>query len=167
MRGPERLNTSHDTSSFQNGKHVVLDEWLQKRAIASDGLSARTYVICADDAPLRVVGYYALAATKEQRQALPSAKTRQGMPEEVPLLLIGRLAIDASYQGRGLGGDLLRDALSRCLAISEVAGVRAVITHAIDEDAAMFYRRYGFVLSPLGDRLMLLPIEKIRAAISS
>jgi GNAT superfamily N-acetyltransferase len=89
------------------------------------------------------------------------------MPEEVSLLLIGRLAIDASCQGRGLGGDLLRDALSRCLAISEVAGVRAVITHAIDEDAARFYRRYGFVLSPLGERLMLLPIEKVREALGS
>jgi hypothetical protein len=99
----------------------------------------------------------------EERVALPSAKLRRGMPERVPLLLIGRLAVDQAYQGIGLGTDLLSDALRRCLAASEIAGVRAVVTHAIDDAAVSFYQRHGFVLSPLGERVMLIPMDTTRA----
>jgi len=85
------------------------------------------------------------------------------MPEQVPLLLIARLAVDRTAQGLGLGTELLSDALRRCLSASEIAGARAVIAHAIDDDAVRFYQRHGFVLSPLGERVMLLPIETARA----
>ncbi len=102
----------------------------------------------------------------EERVALPSAKLRKGMPERVPLLLIGRLAVDTPFQGIGLGTDLLADALRRCLATSEIAGVRAVIAHAIDDGAVRFYYRYGFLLSPLGDWVMLISIETIRTTIA-
>ena len=166
MRAPEPLTSQHDTSQFRNGRHPVLDEWLQRRALAGDGLSSRTFVVCPEDSPKRVVGYYALAATKEQRGALPSAKLRQGMPDEVPFFLIGRLAVDAAFQGRGLGSALLRDGLARCLKSSEMIGARAVVTHAIDDDAVVFYERYGFLRSPLGERLMLLPIEKVRQVVA-
>lgn len=167
MRAPERLTAEHDVSHMHNGKHPALDEWLRSRALSSEGLSARTYVVCADDAPRRVVGYYALSNAMEQRVALPNAKLRRGMPDQVPLVLIGRLAVDVTYQGKGLGGDLLRDALLRCVAASEIAGVRAVIAHAIDDEAAGFYRRHGFVHSPLGERVMLLPLEAIKAALDA
>ncbi|MHB1302278.1 MAG: GNAT family N-acetyltransferase [Acidiphilium sp.] len=159
---PERLVTSHDTSSFRNGKHPLLDDWLRDRALASEGLSARTYVVCTASEPIRVVGYYAITTAMEQRLALPNAKLRRGMPEQIPLLLIGRLALDQAYHGIRLGTDLLSDALKRCLAASEIAGVRAVVAHAIDDDAVGFYRRHGFLLSPLGDRIMLMPIETAR-----
>lgn len=162
MRPPERLNAYHDASQFQNGKHPSLDSWLRDRARTSEGLSARTYVVCATEQPARVVGYYAISTAMVRRNALPSAKLRRGMPEEVPLLLIGRLAIDAACQGQGLGTDLLADALRRCLAATEIAGARAIITHAIDDDAVRFYERHGFVLSPLGERTMLMPIETVR-----
>jgi GNAT superfamily N-acetyltransferase len=118
-------------------------------------------VIC--DSPTRVVGYYAISTAMEQRIALPSAKLRRGMPEQVPLLLIGRLAIDRTFQGVGLGTELLSDALRRCLTASEIAGVRGVVAHAIDDDAVRFYRRHGFLQSPLGERVMLMPIEGVRA----
>lgn len=160
---PERLRPQHDCSNFRNGKHASLDEWLRERALASEGLSARTYVICNANAPARVVGYYAISTAMEQRVALPRAKLRRGMPEQVPLLLIGRLAIDRAFQGMGLGTDLLADALRRCLAASEIAGVRGVIAHAIDEDAVRFYQHHGFLVSPLGERVMLLSIETVRA----
>jgi GNAT superfamily N-acetyltransferase len=163
VRPPERLNAQHDLSAFQNGKHPSLDDWLGRRALASEGLSARTYVSCAADSPARVIGYYAISAAMEQRLALPSAKLRRGMPEQIPLLLIGRLALDREFQGIGLGGDLLADALRRCLAASEIAGIRGVIAHAIDSDAVCFYERHGFQLSPLGERIMLIPIETVRA----
>jgi len=141
----------------------ALDDWLRDRALAGEGLSARTYVICDADAPARVVGYYAISMAMEQRIALPSAKLRRGMAEQVPLLLIGRLAIDRAFQGIGLGTELLSDALRRCLAASEIAGARGVVAHAIDDEAARFYQRHGFLLSPLGERVMLLPIEMARA----
>ena len=87
------------------------------------------------------------------------------MPDEIPLLLVGRLAVDAGYQGRGLGTDLLIDALRRCLVAAETAGARGVITHAIDDEAMAFYMRHGFVRCPLGERTMLMPIETVRALV--
>jgi len=167
VRPPERLSGRHDLSMFQNGKHASLDGWLRNRALAGEGLSARTYVICDADRPVRIVGYYAISTAMEQRNALPSAKLRRAMPERVPLLLIGRLAVDRGFQGLGLGTDLLSDALRRCLAASEIAGARGVVAHAIDEDAAGFYRRHGFLLSPLGERVMLLPIEMVRTLLEN
>ena len=122
-----------------------------------------TYVVCDADAPSRVVGYYAISTAMEQRVALPNAKLRRGMPEQVPLLLIGRLAVDCAFQGMGIGTELLSDALRRCLAASEIVGARTVVAHAIDADAVGFYQRHGFLLSPLGRRVMLLPIETVRA----
>lgn len=163
VRPPERLKVQHDLSAFQNGKHPSLDDWLRDRALASEGLSARTYVICDADTPIRVVGYYAISTAMEQRIGLPSAKLKRGMPEQVPLLLIGRLAIDRAFHGIGLGTEMLSDALRRCLAASEIAGARGVVTHAIDDDAVGFYQRHGFLLSPLGERVMLLPIESVRS----
>jgi len=85
------------------------------------------------------------------------------MHEQVPLLLIGRLAVDAQWQGRGLGSALLVDALRRCLAASEIAGVRGVVAHAIDQAAVVFYEHHGFIRSPLGERIMLMPIETVRS----
>jgi predicted N-acetyltransferase YhbS len=160
---PERLHARHDVSHFSNGKHPSLDSWLRDRALASEGMSARTYVVCARDDPQRVVGYYAISTAMEQRIALPNAKLQRAMPDQVPLLLIGRLAVDRQFQGRGLGADLLSDGVRRCLEVSEIAGVRAIITHTIDDDAARFYRHYGFIHCPLGERVMLLPIESARA----
>lgn len=163
VRPPEHLNARHEVAAVQNGKHPSLDDWLRERALASEGFSARTYVICDAATPMRVVGYYAISTATEQRIALPSAKLRRGMPEQVPLLLIGRLALDQAFQGTGRGTELLADALKRCLAAAEIAGARGVLAHAIDDDAVRFYQRSGFVRSPLGERTMLLPIETVRA----
>ncbi|WFP63475.1 MULTISPECIES: GNAT family N-acetyltransferase [unclassified Mesorhizobium] len=166
VRPPERLTVGHDVSEFRNGKHPSLDDWLRNRALAGEGLSARTYVVCDADANDRVVGYYAISTAMEERVALPSARLRHGMPEQIPLLLIGRLAVDQAFQGVGLGSDLLSDALRRCLAVSDIAGVRAVVTHAIDDEAMGFYQRHGFIGSPLGERVMLMPIETVQALLS-
>lgn len=159
---PERLTIHHDIAAFHNGRHAPLDDWLRQRALASEGLSARTYVVCAIDAPMRVAGYYAVSTAMEQRIALPSARLRRGMPEYVPLLLIGRLAVDALYQRHGLGAALVSDALRRCVAASDIVGARAVVTHAIDDEAVAFYGKCGFVPSPLGECVMLMPIEVAR-----
>jgi GNAT superfamily N-acetyltransferase len=165
LRAPEPLVARHDATRFANGLHPSFDQWLRERALASEGLSARTYVVCTTEEPERVVGYFSIAAAVEQRAALPSAKLRRGMPEQVPLLLIGRLAVDTQWQGRGLGSALLGDALRRCLAASVIAGARGVVAHAIDEAAVGFYERHGFIRSPLGERVMLMPIETLRTLI--
>ena len=162
VRAPERLTARHDVSSFDNGKHPSLDVWLRERALTSEGLSARTYVVCDAATPNRVVGYYAISTAMEQRIALPSAKLRRGMPEQIPLLLIGRLAVDRNFQGIGLGRELLSNALNRCVAASNIAGARGIVAHAIDNEAVRFYERHGFQVSPLGERVMLLPIEFAR-----
>lgn len=163
IRAPEQLTREHDVGTFRNGKHPSLDDWLRERALASEGLSARTYVACASDSEKRVVGYYAISTAMEQRIALPNARLRKGMPEQVPLLLIARLAVDEAHRGAALGTDLLSDALRRCLAASEIVGARAVVTHAIDGEAAGFYQHHGFLPSPLGERVLLMPIENVVA----
>jgi GNAT superfamily N-acetyltransferase len=165
LRAPEPLADKHDLSRFSNGIHPSLDEWPRERARSSEALSARTYVVCTADEPERVVGYFSISAAVEQRNALPSAKLRRGMPEQVPLLLIGRLAIDAAWRGRGVGSALLADALRRCLAASRIAGVRGVVAHAIDDEAVGFYERHGFMRCPLGERVMLMPIETVRSLV--
>lgn len=159
---PERLATGHDLSAFENGRHPSLDDWLKRRALASEGMSARTYVVCNPAVPAQVVGYYAISTAMEQRATLPNAKLRQGTPDQVPLLLIGRLAVDRRWGGRGLGSALLADALRRCLSASEIAGVRAITVHAIDDEAVAFYQKHDFVLSPLGARVLVMPIERLR-----
>jgi hypothetical protein len=90
LRAPEPIASNHDVSRFSNGVHPSLDQWLRERARSSEGLSARTYVVCTTDEPNHVVGYFSISAAVEQRNALPSAKLRRGMPEQVPLMLIGR-----------------------------------------------------------------------------
>jgi GNAT superfamily N-acetyltransferase len=163
VRPPERLSTQHVLAAFENGKHASLDEWLRTRALESEGLSARTYVICPRAASARVVGYHAISAAMEQRIALPNAKLRRGMPEQVPLLLIGRLAVHREFHGMGLGTALLVNAMRRCLAAAEIAGARGIVAHAIDDSAVRFYQRHGFILSPLGERVMLMLMEVARA----
>jgi GNAT superfamily N-acetyltransferase len=161
LRLPERLSEQHDVSQFDCGK-PELNEWLAKHAASSDGKSARTYVVAVGP---RVVGYYCLAAGAVIRGELPKAKTRQNMPNEVPVVVIGRLAMDKGFQGRGIGHGLLKDALLRALNASELVGVRAIVVHAIDEEAAKFYTRIGFLPSPLNPLTLMLPVETVQQAL--
>jgi GNAT superfamily N-acetyltransferase len=158
LRPPEPLSRQHDLTSFENGQHDSLDDWLKRRALASEGLSARTYVVCPVDAPGRVVGYFSIATGMAQRAALPSAKLRQGMPDQIPLLLIGRLAVDRTWQGKGLGSALLAEALRKCQAAATIVGARGVIVHAIDNKAAAFYEAHGFARSPLSELVLFMPL---------
>ena len=163
---PQHLAPHHQLAGFASGKHVVLDDWLRNRATAAEGLSARAYVTCPKSEPNRVAGYYCILAAMAQRALLPSAKLRKVMPDDIPLLLIGRLAVDASWQGRGVGSALLVDAARRCAAAADLVGARAIVAHAIDEAAVAFYARHGFVRSPLGERVMVLPVETARGLLA-
>ena len=160
---PAPLNAAHDLSRFKSGS-PALDNWLKNSALESEGRTARTYVVC-ENASI-VVGYYCISTGSVERGILPSKMKRaRGMPNQIPVALIGRLARDQAYAGRGLGKDLLQDALRRILAASQIIGVRAVLVHALDDEAAKFWTDHEFIESPIGSRTFYLPIETIAAAI--
>jgi predicted N-acetyltransferase YhbS len=111
-----------------------------------------------------VLGYSSLAAGAVVRSHLGKAKLRANLPDQVPIVVLGRLAVDLSWQRRGVGQGLLKDGILRALGASEMVGIRAIVVHAIDEAAIAFYRRFGFLDSPLDARTLLLPLETARSA---
>jgi len=153
---PVPISVEHQTGRFACGK-PALDVWLKTRALKSEGRSARTYVVCRD---MEVVGYYCLATGSVRRQDLPG-KLAGDMPDPTPILLIGRLAVATAYQGQSIGKGLLKDALLRALQISRQVGCRAVLVHAIDDQAAAFYASFGFIAFPAGGRSFFMPIKQI------
>jgi len=137
----ERFSTAHLTAGFASGK-PELDAWLNASAAhAQANRTARTFVWHRGDPA--VVAYFSLAATLARRDELPK-RIGRGSPDHIPAVLLARLALDQSLHGHGLGAQLLRDALGRVVAVTELVGARILIVDAIDEAAARFYERYGF-----------------------
>ena len=101
------------------------------------------------------------------RSELPNAKLRRNLPDQMPVIVLGRLAIDRKFSSRGLGKGLLKDALLRSLYVSETIGARAVLVHAIDDPAAGFYRKFEFLPFPTNPLTLILPIETVKLAIVS
>ncbi|MDO8877795.1 MAG: GNAT family N-acetyltransferase [Pseudolabrys sp.] len=162
VAAPAPLTPAHDLSQFSSGK-PALDEWLRTSALDSEGRTARTYVVCEGN---KVVGYYCISTGSVERRAMPSKMKRaRGLPNQVPVAIIGRLARDQTLIGKGLGKDLLRDALTRILAASRIIGLRAVLVHALDDDAVRFWKGQEFIECPVGARTFYLPIETITGAI--
>jgi GNAT superfamily N-acetyltransferase len=153
---PVPLAGTHDLSRFDCGKQP-LNDWLRERALQSEGRSARCFVVCDGK---QVTGYYCLSAGAVERDKL-AGKFRRNMPSAVPVIVLGRLAIDKSCQGRGIGRGLLKDALLRVLAVSKDVGARALLVHAIDDEIVPFYRAYGFQSLTSDTRTLFLPIETI------
>ena len=153
---PVPLTAEHDTSAFVC-RHASLNLWLSKRALANAVSGAsRTYVVC--DAQQHVVGYYALAAGSIAAEASPG-RLRRKMPDPLPVVVLGRLAVHSNWSGRGIGGGLLKDAVLRSMQAAELIGVRALLCHAIDEDAKAFYAKHGFIESPLDALTMLIGLK--------
>lgn len=158
ITAPQTLSLDHELSSFNSGT-PVLDDWLRRRALPNqDSGASRTYVICAGK---RVVGYYALAAGAVA-QTEATGRTRRNMPDPIPVMIIGRLAIDAAYQNRGFGRALLRDAILRTIQAADLAGIRAVLVHAISEEAKRFYVRCGFQESSLDPMTLMITLRDAR-----
>jgi GNAT superfamily N-acetyltransferase len=120
-------------------------------------------VICSGNA---VVGYYCLAAGAVVRDEAPKPLQRN-MPDPIPVMVLGRLAIDHRYQGRGIGKALLRDSILRVLQAAEIAGVKAILVHAISEDAKRFYLTHGFLESPIEPMTLCLPLATVRQALAN
>jgi ribosomal protein S18 acetylase RimI-like enzyme len=157
----QRLAKSHDRSLFDSGV-PILDEWLKKIAGQHEKRDlARTYVATAPN-DVRVAGYYAIANHRVDHESL-TPDLAKGMPRiDVPVVLLGRLAVDRSVQGQGLGETLLLDALRRTSHISEQIGVCAVEVDAINDAAKRFYMKFGFVPLLDDERHLFLSMKKVR-----
>jgi GNAT superfamily N-acetyltransferase len=154
LSGPEHLTDGHDLTQFDSGV-PALDDWLKKRALQNELTGAsRTYVVCEGDA---VVGYYALA-TGAVAHHQATGRIRRNMPDPIPVMVLARLAVARSHQGKGLGVGLLRDAVLRTLQAATIGGIRALLVHAISEDARRFYERCGFTSSPLDAMTLMLSL---------
>jgi GNAT superfamily N-acetyltransferase len=156
LSAPVALAATHKLSDFQCGE-ASLDDWLKRRALANH-LSGASRTFVAADADAQVFGYYAMAAGAVTHQAATSS-VRRNMPEPVPVMVLARLAVDQRAQGIKLGAALLQDAVHRALAVSENAGVRALLVHALNEQAKQFYQHYGFQVSPIHPLTLMLRLN--------
>lgn len=155
---PEKLNSSHQIDSFNSGNNE-LNEWLKRRALKNELEGAsRTYVVCSGQV---VIAYYCLA-NGALAQTNATGKVRRNMPDPIPVIIIGRLAVDCHWQGKGIGRALLRDAILRTLQAAEIAGIRAILVHAISEEAKQFYERCGFTVSPVDPMTLMVTVNDAR-----
>lgn len=158
LTAPAPISAAHALDDFACGE-PSLDAWLKRRALRNHASGAsRCFVVCEGT---RVVGYYSLSAGAIGHDAAPKAM-RRNTPDPLPVLLLGRLAIDERYHNRGLGQALLRDAMLRSVAVAADAGVFAILLHAISEPAKQFYLSRGFVESPLDSMTLMMTLETVR-----
>ena len=163
LTAPQKLRADHDLSEFNCGE-PALDDWLRRRALQNEeGGASRTYVVCIG---LRVVAYHSLAVGAVAHAGAPG-RVRRNMPELVPVMIIGRLAVDQEFHGHGLGQGLLRDAVLRTLQAADIAGIRAILVHAISVDAQRFYERHGFVRSPIDPMTLMITVGDLAREFAS
>ncbi len=158
---PQPLLDTHDLDQFDSGAQL-LDDWLKKRAQTNQTSGAsRTFVVCEGN---RVVAYYALASGAVRLPEAPG-KFRRNMPDPIPVAVLGRLAIDRNFQGRGIGRALIRDAATRLLHAAEILGIRGLLVHAISEDARAFYHAVGFSPSPLDPMTLMVNLTDLSGSL--
>ena len=161
LSAPEPISTRHQIGDFSSGV-ASLDEWLKRRALANQASgAARTFVVCDAD---KVVGYYALAAGAVNVAAAPG-RFRRNMPDPIPVVVLARLAVDRTYQGRGLGRALVRDAARRVVHAADVIGIRGILAHAISKEAKAFYLSLGFDPSPIESMTLMVTLSDVRKSI--
>lgn len=163
LSAPEPLTAAHDVSDFSCGK-PTLDHWLMTRAL-SNQQKGFTAVLVVHEAG-RVVGYYGLAPTAVVPAILPRSIRTGQPPDPVPCLLLGQLATDTGWVGRGIGTGLVKHALQRCVQAAALVGGRALMVNAVDEQAAEFWRRRGFVPSKDDPLVLFRSIADIAASLA-
>lgn len=158
LTAPTPLTSEHDLEPFSCGV-PALDNWLKQRARQNEASGAsRTYVVCAAQ---RVIGYHSLAAGSVLHHAA-TGRIRRNMPDPVPVALLGRLAVDQQWQGRKIGPALLQDAVHRVVGAAEMIGVRALLVHAINDDAKKFYEHWGLRPSPIDPMTLMITLDEAR-----
>ncbi len=159
---PEPLGPGHQLDSFDSGI-PSLDDWLKRRAAQNQASGAsRTFVVCEN---LQVVAYYSLASSAVAPAAAPG-RFRRNMPDPVPVVVLGRLAVARSHQKRGLGRALFQDAARRVLHAAEIIGIRGLLVHALSEEAKAYYLRLGLDPSPLEPMTLMVTMTDLRAALA-
>lgn len=159
---PVAISLKHYLEDFDCGE-ASLNHWLKKRALKNQNSDASRCFVIADG--MNVIGYYCLSAGAISHEAAPKSM-RRNMPDPLPILLIGRLAIDKKYHNQGLGRALLRDAMLRAVHIANETGIFAIMVHALSEPAKLFYLSKGFVESPLQPMTLMMTLSTIRAILS-
>ena len=159
LRAPEPLDAQHRLEGFDCGK-PPLNDWLLRHARQAQGSgSAKTFVVADDE---RIAGYFSLTVGQVDTLEAPE-RIRKGMGQyPVPVVILARLAVSQRDQGRAIGAGMLQDAIRRTFLIAEQAGIRAMLTHPIDEEAARFYNRFGFIASPLREQQLLFLLKDAR-----
>lgn len=158
VTAPEPLSSYHQLAEFASGE-AVLDDWLKQRGLKNQALgAARTFVVCIADTK-QVAGFYSLA-TGSVNHVEATGSLRRNMPDPIPVIILARLAVDASFRGQGLGADLLHDAVLRCYRVAENIGVRAIMVHALTEEAKSFYLHHGFKASQTQERTLFLKLPQ-------
>jgi GNAT superfamily N-acetyltransferase len=158
---PVPISTLHETENFDCGQ-PDLNNWLKRRAIRNEARFSRTYVVCDGT---RVAGYYCISAAQIERAAAPKRLGRNA-PDAIPVSIIGRLAVDSAYAGRGVGSAMLADAFRRICVAAKIMGVAAVLVHAKNETAKAFYMASAeFIEYPEDSRILFLPIETLTDAL--
>jgi len=158
---PEKLQPEHDVSKFDCAD-PVLNDWLRRRALQNQQSGASSTYVVLDNR--RVAGYYSLAAGSVARESAPG-RVRRNVPDPVPVVVLGRLAIDQDYQRQGLGRSLLRDAILRVLQAADIIGVRAILVHALFEEAKRFYEKCGFTASPINPLTLMITLPEAIGAL--
>ena len=162
ISAPCPIASTHDVTSFDCGD-TTLNDWLQHRAIKNESSGAsRSFVVCENNT---VIGYYSLAVGAIAREDT-SGKVRRNMPDPIPVMVLGRLAVDASWQGKQIGLGMLKDAIQRTIIVAEQAGIRALLVHALSDKARSFYRHWGFHESPTNDIILIITLDEARKAMT-
>jgi GNAT superfamily N-acetyltransferase len=162
LSSPEPLADHHQLDCFGSGE-PSLDDWLKRRAAKNQANgSSRTYVVCEGQA---VIGYYCFAAGAIGHGEV-SRSMRQNRPDPIPVLVLGRLAIHKEQHQKGIGTALLRDAILRALQAAKIAGITALLVHALSEEAKRFYRSRGFLESPIKPMTMCLMLTTAERTLS-
>ncbi len=162
ITAPCPIAGTHHVTSFDCGD-TTLNDWLQRRAIKNENSGAsRTFVACEDNT---VIGYYSLAVGAIAREET-SGKVRRNMPDPIPVMVLGRLAVDVNWQGKHIGIGMLKDAIQRTLIVAEQAGIRALLVHALSDKAGSFYQRWGFQESPTNDMTLMITLDEARKAMT-
>lgn len=161
LSAPEPLAASHAVSDFSCG-HPTLDNWLKTRALSNQQKGFTAVMVVHQEG--RVVGYYGLAPTAVVPSVLPRSIRTGQPPDPVPCLLLGQLATDLEWAGRGIGTGLLKHALARCVQAASLIGGRALMVNAIDDEAARFWNRRGFIASKDDPLILFRSIGDIAAS---
>jgi GNAT superfamily N-acetyltransferase len=161
LSAPDLLTDYHDVEAFASGLER-LDTWLKRRAMKNQATGAsRTFVVCDGR---RVVAYYALASSVVA-VVEASGRFRRNMPDPIPVVILGRLAVDQSFQGKGVGRALVRDAGYRVIQTANTIGIRGLIVQATSAEAKLFYEHIGFDASPLDPMTLMITLTDLKASL--